>query len=129
MNKYGAKRCTADGYWFDSLAERERYYGLVLLRHAGEITDLEVHPRFDLFVPRKINTDVRVSTGLRHSQPALIAPVKVGYYEPDFRYRTARGTVVIEDVKSPATAKNPTYRLKKKMVEALYNVKIVEVLR
>jgi hypothetical protein len=37
------------------------------------------------------------------------------------------GSEVVEDVKSAITAKNPVYRLKKKLVEAIHNVKINEV--
>jgi hypothetical protein len=51
---------------------------------------------------------------------------KLGFYRGDFRYRH-NGVTVLEDVKSAFTAKIPVYRLKKKLVKALYGIDIVEV--
>jgi hypothetical protein len=52
---------------------------------------------------------------------------QVAYYKADFRYWDFKEKrTVIEDVKSPATAKNPVYRLKKKLVEAQYGITITE---
>lgn len=49
-NKYNAKTAVLDGYRFDSQKERNHY---VLLKHRqsiGEISNLVVHPKFDLTV-------------------------------------------------------------------------------
>jgi hypothetical protein len=52
---------------------------------------------------------------------------KIGFYKADFRYEeVATSAVVVEDVKSPVT-KTAVYRLKKKLVKALYGVEIIEV--
>ncbi len=49
---------------------------------------------------------------------------RIGFYKADFRYEvTATGERVIEDVKGVRTA---VYRLKKKLVKALYGIEIIE---
>ena len=93
-NKYKAVRTEVDGITFDSKREAARYMELMLLQRAGEIERLELQPKYDCIVNgRKICT-----------------------YRADFRYFTKESSVV-EDVKGMKTA---VYRLKKKLVEALY---------
>lgn len=114
MNKYGAQPQEEDGYRFASKAELARYQELRLLDMAGLLRVLEVHPRFLLFVPIW-NTDLRKL---------------VGHYTADFRYQVAPDWVdVIEDVKGGKATRTEAYRLRKRMVEATYGVKITEVLR
>ena len=92
---------------FDSVAEAARCAALKLRVRIGEILDLELQPRFDI----------------------VVNDVKVAYYRADFRYRVAAtGAIVIEDVKSPITAAEATFRLKKKLVEALYGIEIEVIL-
>lgn len=104
MTKYKAKKVVIDGILFDSKAEAARYGQLRLLERAGEIRNLEIHPKF----------------------PITINGEKVCTYVADFAYFTANERVV-EDVKSKPT-KTPVYRLKRKLVTALYpGVEIIEV--
>lgn len=108
-NKYGAKRTIAHGITFDSKAEADRYCELRLLERAGEITNLELQPKFPLIIEGK----------------------DCGFYRADFQYfsrptNTKRGEHIVEDVKSKAT-KTKLYDLKKKLVAALYHVQIVEI--
>jgi len=75
---------------------------LVLMQRAGEISHLQLQPAF----------------------PCIIDGQKICTYKADFKYFTAKECVV-EDVKG---VKTPVYRLKKKLVEALYpGVKIQEI--
>jgi hypothetical protein len=87
-NKYGNKRVKADGYTFDSQAEYRRYCELKLLEQAGEIIDLEVHPKFSL-TPRGLDLWSR-------------KPIRPRKYEGDFQYQED-GHLVVEDVKGAAT--------------------------
>jgi hypothetical protein len=96
---------TVDGFRFDSTREAERYLSLRQDQHDGKITALEVHPRF----------------------PLVVRGENCGDYEGDFAYLDALGKPVVEDVKSPATRKLPTYRLKRRLVWALYALEIREV--
>lgn len=100
-SKYGAVRTTVDGITFASKKEAARYCQLSLMQQAGYIRDLELQPRFQIVVKGK----------------------SCGEYRADFRY-VQTGDVVVEDVKG---MKTPVYRLKKRLVEALYGVKITEV--
>lgn len=104
MTKYGAKKTEVDGFVFDSKAEANRYSELVLAERAGEISNLVVQPMFPLIVNDK----------------------KIGKYIADFQYTDRDGNRVVEDVKGVST---PVYRLKKKLVEAIYDIHIVEVRR
>ena len=97
-HKYNARRVARDGHTFDSQAEAARYDELRLLEMAGEITGIEVHPRFVL-QPR-----------FRRNDKVLRAV----FYEADFAYIDAvTGKRVIEDVKGYRG--NRVFLLKQKM--------------
>tara|TARA_R100000781_G_scaffold54064_1_gene35366 strand:+ start:365 stop:676 length:312 start_codon:yes stop_codon:yes gene_type:complete len=101
--KYRNKKTEVDGIIFDSKAEAKRYTELKLLEKANAISDLRLQPKFDCVINGK----------------------KICSYRADFDYYEY-DKYVCEDVKG---FKTPVYRLKKKLVEALHNVKIVEVRR
>ena len=117
--KYGARAVVRDGIKFDSTKEARRYRELVLLRQAGEIGDLEIHPMYSITV-----VDLaRVQPG----RPLVADALKtVAWYTADFRYVDALGAVVVEDVKSGPT-KTTAYRLRKRLVEAIHGITISEV--
>ena len=50
-SKYFSRHTKVDGIRFDSMAEARRYSELKLLVKAGQITDFERQPLYDLFVP------------------------------------------------------------------------------
>ncbi len=53
--------------------------------------------------------------------------LKIGRYIADFRYfDNERNVAVVEDVKGGKATMTPIYRLKKKLVKALYGIEIVE---
>lgn len=110
-SKYGNIKEEVDGYTFDSRKEAARYRELRLLEQAGEIHDLEVHPKYELWA--------WVGTVVEERRV-------IGTYTPDFEYQTHPflGRTIIEDVKGVRTA---VYRLKKKLFEANYGLKITEV--
>jgi hypothetical protein len=105
-NKFGAIPTTVDGQRFASKAEADRYGQLKVLQRVGRITELVCQPEF----------------------PIEINGIKIAVYIADFQYYDQDGELVIEDVKSPSTKKLPTYRLKRKLVEAIYGITIVEVM-
>jgi uncharacterized protein DUF1064 len=109
--KYHNTITEVDGIRFDSLREARRYAELRLLERAGEIVGLELQPAFPLYAP--------VMKG-----NVITGRVCVGSYVGDFRYREANGRVVVEDAKGVRT---PLYRLKRKIVEAQYGIRIQEV--
>jgi len=103
-NKHNAVRVQIDGIYFDSKAEGKRYTELRLIEAAGLITKLQTHPAF----------------------PIEINDIKICMVELDFRYFDhKRGEYVFEDVKGQD---NPLSKLKRKLVEVLYGIK-VEVIK
>jgi len=100
-NKFGAKRTTVDGIAFASKAEADRYSVLKLEERAGLIAGLRLQVPYEITV-----------NGIR-----------IGKWIADFEYRRA-GETVTEDVKGVRT---PVYRLKKRLVEALYGIRITEI--
>lgn len=108
------KRCTLEGYRFDSLREMHRYQELKLLADAGAIACLEVHPRFELAPAAKLQGEAR-------TKPALT-------YTADFRYLDLENfsADVIEDVKSKRF-RTTKYRIKKHLMKAVLGLDVVEV--
>jgi Protein of unknown function (DUF1064) len=102
VNKYHAQAVQIDGIRFHSKKEAHRYGELLLLQRAGLIHNLQLQPRFDIIINHR----------------------KIGFYKADFRYISQDGQTHIEDAKGVSTA---VYRLKKRIVEAMYGVTIEEV--
>jgi hypothetical protein len=96
-SKYGNRKTIVGSLTFDSAKEARRYGELSLLQRAGQISDLALQTRF----------------------PLVVDTVTVAHYVADFTYLTASGERVIEDVKSPITRKESTYRLKFKIMAAM----------
>jgi len=102
-----AKPEWVDGIRFASKREAKRYRELKLLERAEAIRDLEIQPVFPINAVNPENGEV----------------IQVGVYRADFRYRDD-GRVVVEDVKGMRTV---VYRLKKRLVEAQYGIRIQEL--
>jgi hypothetical protein len=99
-SKYGAKKTVVDGITFDSMAEAARYGALKIVQAAGLISELRLQVRYDITVNGR----------------------KVCRYVADFVY-IENGKEVVEDVKG---MKTPVYNLKKKLMEAVFGVVILE---
>jgi hypothetical protein len=106
-SKYGAEPIIVDGVRFASKKEARRYGELKLLARLGKIDGLIVQPKYRLLILPFLGRE-RVS---------------VGEYIGDFQY-VEHGAIVVEDVKGVRT---PVYRLKKRLVEALYGISIREI--
>jgi hypothetical protein len=106
--KYHNRKAMVDGIRFDSQREAKRYQELRLLERAGKITNLKVHPEYQIFVKGD----------------------RVCKYVADFsynicdRYLGLPGSEVVEDVKGVRTE---AYRLKKRLMKAAHGIEIVEV--
>lgn len=102
-SKFNARRTEVDGITFDSKAESRRYSELKLLERSGEIHQLRTQVKY----------------------PLCVNGHNIATYIADFEYRT-RGLVnelIVEDCKG---VKTPVYRLKKKLVLAIYGINILE---
>lgn len=110
QSKYGAVPTVVDNIRFHSAKEARRYSELKLLEKAGEITGLLLQPRYGLWIKPFVGT-------------GSSERVSAGNYVGDFQYYERSGELVVEDVKG---VKTPAYRLKKRIVEALYGFQITE---
>lgn len=112
-NKFNAVKKTIDGIKFDSTRESKRYEELRLAERAGRIKDLEVQPVFILVKSVKFKGDKKTTPAMR--------------YTADFRYYDIeKDEVVVEDVKSKATAKLTDYRMRRHMMLAFHGIEILE---
>lgn len=101
-SKYNSRKVVVDGIVFHSIAESERYKELKLLEAAGEIVDLKTQFRFR----------------------CVVNGYKICDYYADFKYFDMRNKkFVVEDKKG---YKTDEYKIKKKLVEAIFSIQIVE---
>ena len=104
-NKYHNTKVIYNGIKFDSKKERDRYITLKQLEKAGIIKELELQPKFLLLDTIHYKSKTYPKT----------------YYKSDFKYFDVNnGKYIIEDIKSPITAKDKVYRLKIKMLLTKY---------
>lgn len=101
-SKYKAKKTEFQGIKFDSLKECARYKNLLILKKAGNVVKIELQPRYDI----------------------IVNGIFCGFYKADFKVYYSDGRIDVEDVKGMRTT---VYSLKKKIIEALYSIKIIEM--
>lgn len=129
--KFGNKKVTtADGKTFDSKKEAARYYELLLLQRAGEISELETQKEFELIpaqyetFPRYGKTGKRLKDGRRCIEQAV-------KYKADFAYiDNASGRLVVEDTKgyiNPSSAFFEKYVIKRKLMLYVHGIRIKEI--
>lgn len=94
--KYHNKKTVVNGITFDSDAESRRYLELKELSDKGVITGLELQKRFCI-IPK-------------------VGKEREAVYIADFYYIDENGMTIVEDVKSPATAKDKVFILKRKLM-------------
>jgi len=102
-NKYGAKKTEYNGIKYDSKKEAEFARKLDLTRKSLNSNILDVE--------RQVPFEIRLNG------------IKICKYLLDFKVTYNSGEVEYIDVKG---MKTPVYRLKKKLVEAQYGIKITE---
>ena len=104
--KYGNTKMAIDGITFDSKAEASRYAELKILERAGQITGLELQPKFTVLD--------KYTIGGRKERAVI--------YIPDFKYTdTKTGVEVVEDVKGFETK---DFKIKRKLFESRYGIEL-----
>ncbi len=104
MQKYRAKKTEVNGLLFASKLEAERYKQLMLLQRAGEISDLQLQPEFQIF-----EGYVNCYDGKKHISR---------FYVGDFMYIDMRSKqTIVEDTKGMET---DVFRLKWEEVQKKY---------
>ena len=113
-HKYGAVATTVDGIRFASKKEAKRYGELKQAKVAkrGGIADLVLQPKYPV--------DIQGHDGKWH---------KICTYKADFQYWDIdKEKTVIEDVKGYKKGQAyQMFRIKKKLVEAIYGITITEI--
>lgn len=102
--KYRNIKIQVDGIKFDSKAEYRRFKELELFQRVGNISNIERQVKFEL------------QPSFRDGQEKMQRAIT---YVADFVYKEG-DKIIVEDLKSVATAKDSTYRLKKKMLLWLF---------
>ncbi len=100
MSKYHNQRTMIGGQLFDSMKEANRWQELLLNQQAGIISHLRRQVKYSLDVNRR----------------------RIALYIADFVY-LEQGKEIVEDAKGMRT---PVYRLKKKLMHAIYGIDILE---
>lgn len=101
-SKYNNQKTIVDGIVFDSKKEATRFGQLKTMERAGIINDLKLQ----IPMPYELNGK------------------KIFKYVCDFVYfHRDKNELIFEDVKG---MKTPVYKLKKKLIENSYNIKITE---
>lgn len=112
-NKFNAVKKVVDGIKFDSTRESKRYEELKLLERAGKIKDLEVQPVYILVKSVRFKGDKKAKPAMR--------------YTADFRYwDIEKDELVVEDIKSTATAKLTDYKMRRHMMLAIHGIEVLE---
>lgn len=103
--KYKNIKTIVNGISFDSKKEAGYYNVLRLKEKAKMIDRFEMQVKYDLVVNGQ----------------------KIGFYKADFVTFKDGKVLDVIDVKSEMTKKLPVYRLKKKLIKAIYGFDIVEI--
>lgn len=112
-SKFFSKKVVVEGITFDSKKESQKYLELKELEKKGTIKDLELQKEYVLQDKFKINNKTRRSI----------------VYRADFTYITTKDDKLhVVDIKSPYTAKDKVYRIKKKMFEYRYGIELEEII-
>lgn len=106
-------------------------YGNIKTEHAGRTFD----SKHEAYIAQILETSRRATDPAKRVVeleyqvvfPIVINKEKVCKYIADFRATYADGHVEVIDAKSPATKKDKTYRLKKKLVKAVHGIEIIEM--
>ena len=115
MSKYASKKTRVDNLVFDSKREAARYLELKMLMRVGKITGLTLQVPFVLAPGVKFAGSARAKPAIR--------------YFADFVYSdVASGQIVVEDVKSPATAKLSAFVMKRHLMKSIHGIDVRLVL-
>lgn len=112
MSKYFSEKVLVDGIKFQSKKEANYYLKFKMLVRAGVIKDLELQKEYILQDSFKLNNKT----------------IRKITYKADFTFKTTEDDKLhVVDIKSPITAKEKAYRIKKKLFEYKYGIEIEEM--
>jgi hypothetical protein len=109
-SKFNNVKSEIDGHIFDSNKEAEFYGSLKLKKKAGLIKDFKIQVQYDI----------------------LVNNIHIAYYYLDFQIENNDGSFEYIDIKGKDKKTNKfiktgVFALKKRLVEAIYNIKITMI--
>ena len=113
QNKFRNKPTTVDGIRFDSKREAKRYQQLKLLERAGEISGLELQPKFTF---RAVSGEE-----IRYPPTKSGARGRVLRYTADFAY-IEKGERIIEDVKGGQATQTQAFRIRAALMYSCHGI-------
>lgn len=117
MNKYHARKCVVGGEVFDSRKEAKRYSELLILKKAGEITNLQRQVKYILIPSQR---ECMLKNGIPKQGKVIERECS---YIADFVYEED-GKTIVEDVKG---YKTKDYMIKRKLMLYVHGIRIREV--
>ena len=111
--KFFNKKVTIGGIKFDSKKEGERWLVLLDMQKKGVISDLQRQVEWEIIPKLTYMKTVQLKTKTKQVERVDELPA---HYTCDFVYRR-EGKIVVEEVKSKATAKVRDYPLRKKLIK------------
>ena len=122
--KYRNKKTTVNGITFDSKKEGKVYVILKGLEEQGKITDLELHPKWEL-IPKVTESYVKhLKTKDKVCERTVQLPIT---YSADFAF-THQGKRIVADVKPSSKLMLPKeFILKEKMMRYFHNIEITKI--
>ena len=109
-SKFNNVKSEIDGHTFDSIKDSEQYGSLKIKKNAGLIKDFQMQVQYDI----------------------LVNNIHIAYYYLDFLIENNDGSFEYIDIKgkdkkSNKFIKTGVFALKKRLVEAIYHIKIIMV--
>ena len=109
-SKFNNVKVEIDGHIFDSIKEGEFYGNLTIKKNAGLIIDFRSQVKYDI----------------------VVNGIHIAYYYLDFEVQNNDGSfehidIKGKDKKTNKFIKTGVFALKKRLVEAIYNIKIIMV--
>lgn len=118
--KYGNKKVEYQGISFDSKREMQRYIVLKEAERKGEISDLELQPKFELVPAIKEKYVKHLKTKDKECERTVQFPIT---YIADFRY-IKDGNTVVEDVKASKYMLPKEFTIKAKLMRYVHGVAV-----
>ena len=125
-SKYNSRKVTRNGETYDSIKEADRHGVLKLLERAGKISNLQRQVKFELIPAQKDPVTGKVIEWAVSYVADFVYDVPVHTQSINENGHVVFGDgwkTIVEDVKGYRT---PEYKLKKKMMLYLHNIRIKE---
>lgn len=106
-SKYRNKRVVVDGIKFDSIKESERYSLLKIAKEKGGIKDFQMQVPFRFMIDGKLMFTYKLD-------------FMIEFNDGSFKYEDVKPF----DIKSGKYLSTDVFKLKRKIIEANYNIKI-----